>query len=82
MQKPIKHKYIRIVWHDAVSTDEWTDAKEIDTGLAPIESVGMFVTENDESITIALSYDQNNEKYSQLLNVPKGWLKSRKWIRG
>lgn len=74
-------KYVRIVWRDATSVDEWTDIKDIEPECHEIETVGILLYENKELITIALNHDPKGEAYSCYITIPKAWIKDIKELR-
>lgn len=77
MKKPIY-----VVWRDAVSHDAWEALHEAKTGdLATIHTLGFLIDETDELIRVALNFDDSNENVSQVIAIPKAWIKSRRFIR-
>ena len=74
-------KHYKVHWNDAVSTDAWTPSGDIVPALALIETIGIFVKENEDVIVLALSYDTTNDNYSNFINIPKKWIVQRKLIK-
>lgn len=75
-------KIILVEWVDAVSVDAWTSIEEAkEHEPVAIVSCGFLLEDKKNSITIALSIDNENECTSQYLAIPKAWLKSVKVLR-
>lgn len=74
-------KYIKVHWQDAQSVDAWTEKDDLKSSCALIETVGIFVGENDEALTIATNYDTTNETYSCTIHIPKGCIVQRRFIK-
>ena len=77
---------IKITWVDASNIGEWVEADEIHRKLEKDDAdifytVGFFVRETKERISIAQSVCYNNGKLElagEIMTIPKGWIKSTK----
>jgi hypothetical protein len=74
-------KIIYIEWNDALSVEGWVNKTEMIGELALIKSVGFLVKESDEIITICVNFDETNDNYSCIMNIPKKWIKTKKIIK-
>ena len=73
---------VYVIWHDAVSEDDWQDldsAKELHSHQ--IHSLGFLIEEDKNRIVIALSLDKENDSASQTLVIPKTWMLGMKKLR-
>jgi len=74
-------KIIVLNWIDACASSEWEDidqAKELHPHA--IQSVGHLLYEDEEKITLAMSWDTEREAVSECLSVPKKWISEKKEI--
>lgn len=74
-------KYVKVHWRDATSVDAWTPTSEITPECHMIETLGILVTENEETIVVALNHDPEGEAYSQFITIPKPWIIQRKNVK-
>lgn len=70
----ISYPLVLVIWHDAVSSDEWTDIGELDYECAMIHSVGYLIKENESEITIAQNLDLSNKACSMTMTIPMMWI--------
>lgn len=75
MQKKLRIEIV--AWEDAVSQDDWSDISGIEPECHKIVSVGLYLGENDEALTLALNFDQSGEKASCVMHIPIGMIKHR-----
>lgn len=72
-------KLALIVWKDAVSNDKWeTYAEAKLLKPAEVRTVGYVVTEDVESILLAMNWDKSEEHVSQTMVIPKAWILERR----
>ena len=76
MDKSIGFPFVKVVWFDAESTDNWEDIKGPNRELRPIISVGQLIEDSDDRIVIAMSIDNYNEKCSMIKVIPNFWIES------
>lgn len=74
-------KYVKIHWRDATSVDEWTDMTTISPECHMIETIGHLVIEDEDTITVALSFDAKGEAYSNFIHIPKGMVVQKKLVK-
>lgn len=67
MRKPLLY----ILWRDAVSEDEWLSLDEIKSHIHLIETVGVFVTESEDIVTVALNRDTVTQNHSCIMHIPR-----------
>lgn len=60
-----------VVWKDAVSVDDWTSAEKIVPTFHLIESFGILIDENEESLVLGLNHDTESDNYSCFIHIPK-----------
>ena len=65
-----------VVWKDAVSVDCWTDESEIEPTYHTIESAGMLVKEDEETLVLGLNQDLDSGNWSCFIHIPKGLILS------
>lgn len=70
-----------ILWKDAVSVDPWTHIDEIEPTYHMIETFGILVAENEESIVVGLNHDTESDNYSCFIHIPKPMIVSRHPMR-
>lgn len=79
---PVEIPIVYVKWFDSTSDDEWEGISEV---LEPhnIVTVGWFIAETDDYITVALNIDGESEDeplVSQKISIPKvNILEKRKW---
>lgn len=66
-----------ITWRDASSEDPWVAAENIDSRSSEIFSVGIFIQENEDVITLALNHDTDSDSYSCIMHIPKSIVTQR-----
>lgn len=75
---------IKIEWLDsALDTNQWYLKEDIDKAeldATNAVTVGMIVKETDDYIVVAQNYGNNPPQYSGLITIPKGCIKSRKYL--
>ena len=64
-----------IKWQDAESCDAWKGIEEVSSEykLAEIYTLGWLIKETKTLITVALSYDTDNDRVSSTITIPKKW---------
>lgn len=72
-------KVVSIEWLDAASIAGWHTKDAL--GLVTIRSVGWLVSEDKQKITVAASYDKQNDAYGCTVTIPKPWVKKRKVLK-
>ena len=77
----MNEKYIYLEWKDPASIDEWTYAEDLEIGCPVIKSLGILVTENKETIVVALNRDTESDAYSCIMQIPKNVILKRKYIK-
>jgi hypothetical protein len=81
MRKP---RIYLITWIDSVSNTGWKHSFELETGNATMQTIGFYVMENKDYITLALSRDTtgNNSPFGDLISIPKVAIKKKKIFYG
>lgn len=72
-------KVVSIEWLDAAATAGWHTKDSM--SLMTITSVGWLAREDKEKITVAASYDKQNDYYGCSITIPKAWIKKRKVLK-
>jgi hypothetical protein len=70
----ISYPLVLVVWHDAVSYDEWIEIEEFEGECALIHSVGYMIREGESEITIAQNLDLSNKACSMTMTIPMMWI--------
>lgn len=66
---------VQITWIDAIGGDGWTTEKELLEQRPVIHnSVGYVVMEDDDKVTITMSYDKDRESLGAWLCIPKKYI--------
>lgn len=78
--KRISYPIVLVVWHDAVSSDEWTDIAELEEKCAVIHSIGYLLKETEGEITLAQNLDLSNDSCSMTITIPIMWIEELKEI--
>tara|TARA_R110000765_G_scaffold113476_1_gene205838 strand:+ start:209 stop:451 length:243 start_codon:yes stop_codon:yes gene_type:complete len=74
-------KGIYLQWTDSTGMHGWSTLPD-DFDLMLITSIGVLVSENNKSITIASSKDdQENPKYDGMICIPKHAIVKRKFLK-
>ena len=77
-ERPTKLKLVLVEWIDAESDDRWLDLSDLENEPLPIiKTVGFIVRETKDVLTLAMNYDEKNEKISCLMSIPKGGMIKR-----
>jgi len=66
-----------VQWIDAVSYDPWIHKDQIKGVPHVIESVGHFISENKEVLTIALNHDIEENNYSCIMHIPQAMIRKK-----
>ncbi len=76
----MSEKIIHLEWVDSTSMQGWVN--DYKTPNVNCVSVGLLVSENKESITIASNKSLGFENaYGQYMTIPKCAIKKRKWLK-
>lgn len=66
---------VQITWIDAIGGDGWTTEKELrEQTLTIHNSVGYLVAEDEDKVTITMSYDEDRESLGAWLCIPKKYV--------
>lgn len=66
---------VQITWIDAIGGDGWTTEKELkEQELIIHNSVGYVVMEDDDKVTITMSYDKDHESLGAWLCIPRRYI--------
>jgi len=76
----MKHKVIYIEWEDAVGKQGWIHPNE-PLALAPIKTVGWYVAETKDSISVTTGIDTVENGYMGIQSIPKGNIKKRRYLK-
>ena len=68
---------LHVTWKDAVSVDEWTHIDEIVPTFHMIESVGMLVKEDDDTLVLGLNHDVDSGNWACFIHIPKDMIMVR-----
>lgn len=71
-----------IFWKDAISIDPWTHISEIEPIYHTIQTIGVLIKENDDSVTVGLNRDLLTDNFSCFIHIPKEMITFRKTIKG
>jgi len=66
-----------ITWKDAVSTDPWTHADDIDSRFHMIETCGFIIKDDESVLIIGLNHDLDSNNWSCFITIPKEMIVSR-----
>jgi hypothetical protein len=66
-----------VIWKDATSQDDWTPAKDISPLYSTVRTIGQYITENEEALTLGLNHDLDNDNWSCIIHIPKGMISER-----
>ena len=77
----IKHKVVLVEWIDSAGCSGWQE-DPITTPLI-CQSVGFLVRKSKESITLALSFCDDNcsKPYGDMIVIPRGCIKKKKVLK-
>lgn len=64
---------VMCLWTDAQSEDDWIDIEDVET-LPIIQTVGFLIAESDDMIKVAMQLDQDNDKVSMTMDIPRGMI--------
>lgn len=70
---------VKVVWVDAMSSDEWTEIEHVDKKTPSIDSVG-YLLEDSENVVIAQSIDSDNFMAAMTMTIPGGWVESVEYL--
>lgn len=77
MKKPSFDLYY-FEWFDATSVDEWTDIFDLMQAPAhTIKTVGFVINEDEETLCLAMNYDEDAETASCVMYIPKSIITKR-----
>lgn len=74
-------KVVYIEWLDTIKQLDWEIIKDLNIDINISKSIGWLVKENELSLVIALSYDDDTKSVSCFKNIPKVAIKKRKYIK-
>ena len=76
----MKRKLVWVRWRDACSAYRTIYADEMETydALTDVETVGLFVKEDAESLTLAVDYMPDQGKWRDIIGIPKVNIVKRK----
>ena len=66
---------VHVQWIDSQSIGEWHDLCEVDHELDIIDTVGLLVHQDKESMLIASTYDNEREAINAAIWIPKSCVK-------
>ena len=69
----MKYKLVHISWFDAISTDDWMMADDIEEALPEIQTVGYLIRETETLFIVAQNVDFKNDSISMTMTIPKVW---------
>lgn len=73
-----KLKRVQLVWHDAYSTDEWTNLEDLDVDPMVVTSLGYLVTATKETVVVAGTVGQGQA--CCVIHVPRRMVVSMKYL--
>jgi len=78
---PEKQKKVMLIrWLDSIGSSGWIKDHKDQNLLC--ESIGYYISENKESIKLAQSFSYSgNGSYADYIEIPKGCIKKKRWIR-
>ena len=78
----MKQKIYIIDWIDSISNPGWKHSDELEGSLALCQTVEFYVSEDKESITLALNRDLtgHNVPFGELMTIPKIAIKRKRKI--
>ena len=65
-----------IIWKDAASVDAWVNSEEITPSHHLIQTAGMLITEDSETVVIGLNHDLTENNWSCFMHIPKSLIVS------
>lgn len=71
---PDKFKRVQVVWHDAFSTDAWTDIDGLDKNPLEVTSIGYLVAKTKDTVVVAGTIGQGQA--CCVIHIPRGMVKS------
>ncbi len=76
-----KKRVVMVEWIDAASMAGWCTADDLADlpGAARVKTVGWFIEEDKEAVTLAMSLSEF--KYGDLMRIPHGTIVSREVIK-
>lgn len=78
----MKYRPVLIHWVDATSFDAWEPAVDaMKSRLHTIKTLGFLMKETEDTIQVALNWDEEGEQVSQYILIPKAWVKSQRFVR-
>ena len=80
----MKRKAIYLQWQDSGGHNGWQNPADLHQTPMHCETLGWFVGENAECITVALNgcFDGTSSKpFGEFVTVPKVAITKRKWMR-
>jgi hypothetical protein len=69
-----------ICWRDATSRDGPVTLREID-GLMELQTVGWLIQQNDEFVSVAQERCEDEDRYRDVMSIPRVNIVSMKLIR-
>lgn len=66
---------VLVKWIDACSYSRWTNAQDFGVHPANINTVGMFLGEDDEHWIVVLNHDWAANHISDMIAIPKGMIR-------
>lgn len=70
---------VEIVWHDAVSSDQWQAIEDAPQDFAEIHTVGYLIHQCESSMTVAMNLDLSEEQLSMTMTIPIAWIDSKQF---
>jgi len=79
----MKQKIYLIDWIDAAGSEGWKSSSDLDLPIMKVQTIGFYISENEESITVALNRAVNDGyyPYGELISIPKVCIKRKKIIK-
>lgn len=72
--KTKKPPIVSVAWHDAFSTDAWTDLDRIGSEPHRCLSVGYMVGKNKDFVSVAGTISEDGQGCC-VIHIPTGWIK-------
>jgi len=81
--KQMKQKIYLIDWIDSVSNPGWKNGDGLNPPLAQCQTVGFYVSESEEALTVALNRGETNcySPYGDLISIPKVAIKRKRILK-
>ena len=76
----INFPYVKVVWTDAESFDDWEEIGE-KYSCKPITTIGHLIEDAEEHIVVAMNLDLANKSISMVMVIPNYWIESVEFLQ-